>query len=494
MIKSYNCFFNPNIHTIIQSVASINKRISEQIPQSEQIPHYEQIQPVNVANIVPNLIIFNRYQNMNKQTKSDSVRETQLDIPTQDIPTPDIPTPDIPIQDIPTPDIPTPISSAQVETQPVPVQTMSVQTMSVQTMPVQTMPKSKSEVSLLNPTIHMKKMFRSITTTSGLFEKITTNNYIQNGIIKIGNQYGNTLNKLVVDTNNMIVQNSNEWLHLLKYNYPMHSIYYHILELYNNILLDMSNNNYRYIDETVIDFTTSFSTGTAHGYSGLFNLIEQYQSHHTDKKIIVYKNSQNGVLQLIEHLIGKTYGSDRIIYIEQNQTYVFQNIVCIQNIYHEFDHCLINKTREILTKQIIYSDEIFNNKYGYPNCLDKICIIKSTNTENITTCGMADSGLVNKYCQKQNYKLIDPSSFNEIDFANILYRCSELTVSWGTAFFKNYHYLSEKCNMIRVLVFDHVYIGQYNNALVHNALLNKYQNANISYNVVSNINHYLEFA
>ena len=263
------------------------------------------------------------------------------------------------------------------------------------------------------------------------------------------------------------------------------------MELNNQIMSKISNNNYTYIDEEVIDFTTSFSTGTAHGYSGLFNLIENYQRLYSDKKIVVYKYSQNGILQLISHLIANRYGMEKIIYIEQNQTYIFKKIYCIQNLYHEFNLDLINKLNHILKDQIIYSDEIFNNKYGYPNNLDRICIIKSTVSENITSCGIVDVNLINNYCIKNKYTLIDPSSYNEIDFANILYRCTDLVVSWGTAFFKNYHYLSERCNMIKVLVFDHVYISQYNNALIHNALLNNYQKAKISYELIPNINHLL---
>ena len=76
---------------------------------------------------------------------------------------------------------------------------------------------------------------------------------------------------------------------------------------------------------------------------------------------------------------------------------------------------------------------------------------------------------------------LEPSITDEISLINFLYRCSLLVISWGTAFFKNYIYVSEKCTQIIVLVIGPNFINQYNDHFKTNNLVTKYKNATVSY-------------
>ena len=61
--------------------------------------------------------------------------------------------------------------------------------------------------------------------------------------------------------------------------------------------------------------------------------------------------------------------------------------------------------------------------------------------------------------------------------------------SWGTTCFKNYVYVSDKCEKIIVMVLSD-FMDQYNHRLHHNSLTRKYKNASIVYHVVNtNLNN-----
>ena len=85
------------------------------------------------------------------------------------------------------------------------------------------------------------------------------------------------------------------------------------------------------------------------------------------------------------------------------------------------------------------------------------------------------------FCHKNKFLHSRPSITDEISLINFLYRCSLLVISWGTAFFKNYIYVSEKCTQIIVLVIGPNFINQYNDHFKTNNLVTKYKNATVSY-------------
>jgi capsular polysaccharide biosynthesis protein len=73
---------------------------------------------------------------------------------------------------------------------------------------------------------------------------------------------------------------------------------------------------------------------------------------------------------------------------------------------------------------------------------------------------------------------------NEIELINILNKSRIFVTSWGTSFFKNYIYVSDKCEKIIVMVTPD-FMGQYNSHLTRNVLPKKHKNASILYHIVN---------
>jgi hypothetical protein len=290
--------------------------------------------------------------------------------------------------------------------------------------------------------------------------------------------FNNSLLKLAIDSNNSIIKYSNDFLYLINFN--DNTFDNKIKILYNKII----NSIGIYIDKEVIDFTTIFSSGTSHGYAGLFNIIHNYLLYYNNEYIIIYENSQKGILDIIYHIMNKINKLDKIIIIESDLVYKFKKITFIHNQYHDF-----NKEYSKLIDYII-TDYIIDIKYNIK--FEKICIIKSTISSNITSIGIVSQDLINKYCNRNNLISIEPTNYNEIEFINILYNCKEFVVSWGTSFFKNFHYISDKCILIKVIVYTDCFINQYNNHKLNNSIISNYKKANIEYIIIDNISKYLD--
>ena len=78
--------------------------------------------------------------------------------------------------------------------------------------------------------------------------------------------------------------------------------------------------NKKYIDEDVISFITKCSSGTVHGFVDIFLLIMCYIQNidkYKDHKILVYKNSCQGIFDIINHLCHmNVIDRNKIIYID----------------------------------------------------------------------------------------------------------------------------------------------------------------------------------
>ena len=71
---------------------------------------------------------------------------------------------------------------------------------------------------------------------------------------------------------------------------------------------------------------------------------------------------------------------------------------------------------------------------------------------------------------------------SEIVLINKINRSRIFVTSWGTAFFKNYVYISNKCEKIIVLVIGDAFIKQYHN---DTNVQTTYKNAIITYHIVN---------
>lgn len=312
-----------------------------------------------------------------------------------------------------------------------------------------------------------------------LFDYCLEETVANNSIYFIGNQINNSLFTLCVD-NNKIYSYSNEWLYLIKYYYKehyWHPMYNNILMHYQNIIETKPNDiNGEYKNYNVIPFITSFSLGTTHGYAGLFYMLNEYIKHYDKYKkynILIYENSQQGLLDIINHFINKKIiNKEKVIYVSSNIKYLFNSIEFIPNKWHEYNDN--NEVVELIKNYII--DPKLHQELN-----DRICIIKSSLSSNNTHFGMVNDDYINLFSLKYNLLYLNPSKINEICLINMIYNCKLFVVSLGTAFLKNYIYISDSCEEIIVLVIGDEFMRQYKSHKSSNTLLLKYKNATINY-------------
>lgn len=126
---------------------------------------------------------------------------------------------------------------------------------------------------------------------------------------------GNTLN-MIAYKNDKIYSISNEWLYLIKNYYDQENrpiMYEKVVELYYKIKNNINIKNFEIIPFHTISFISSFSNGTSHGYTGIYSFLIEYEKNY-DKyknyKIALYKNSQKGIIDIVENfLIKKKFNS-----------------------------------------------------------------------------------------------------------------------------------------------------------------------------------------
>jgi hypothetical protein len=301
-------------------------------------------------------------------------------------------------------------------------------------------------------------------------------------IFFIGNMIGNSLFTISIDnTNNKIYSYSNEWLYFINNYYP-DAVHYNDLVSYYHNIITTPNLNCCYADYNVIPFVTSFSKGTVHGYSGLFSILAQYIDNYDiykDYKILVYLDSQQGLLDIINHFVDKNViNKEQIIYVSSNIQYLFNSIKFIPNKWHTYPYLDPNFRLDLIDKYTIKE----NNYLSLKN--DKFCIIKSSSSVNITNSGIINQESLNGFCSINDLVCLEPTQMNEIELINILNKSRIFVTSWGTSFFKNYIYVSDKCEKIIVMVTPD-FMGQYNSHLTRNVLPKKHKNASILYHIVN---------
>lgn len=283
--------------------------------------------------------------------------------------------------------------------------------------------------------------------------------------------------------NNKILTLTNEWLYLIAIYYHKNTnpeIYNQIIKNYNNIINNSSTDNFTVIiNENVIPLITSFSTGTIHGYTGLFYILIEYINNfelYKNYKILVYKNSQKGILDIINYFIdGKN-----IIYLDPEIIYRFDLMFIIPNQYHYYDNLEFNNKVSLFIHNNIINSINKKTILIYP----KICIIKSSISSNLTQDGVFNNNDIIKFCTKYNLVNIEPTNYNEIEIIKIINSCEQFIVSWGTTFFKNFIYISDKCKKIIVLIYGNVFINQYNN---EQNIITKFKSANIEYKIIDSL-------
>jgi hypothetical protein len=193
-----------------------------------------------------------------------------------------------------------------------------------------------------------------------------------------------------------------------------------------------------------------------------------------DHKILVYKNSQAGLLQILNHLCSlNLIEKNKIILIEPDIKYKINSIDFIKSKGHIFTSDDLTFNISNFIEKIWKSNEEFNT--------NKVCIMKTETSENLTHSGIIKTQTAVSFCKKFNLDMLNPGDINENDLIFSLLNCKLFVVTWGTAFFKNFVYLSEKCENIIVLIIGSDFINQYN----HFNKFYKFKNAKIIYKIVS---------
>ena len=254
-----------------------------------------------------------------------------------------------------------------------------------------------------------------------------------------------------------------------------------IIECANKIN-NMNFNDRIYINENVVPFINAHSCGTVHGYCELFSTILGYLDidQYSNYKIIVYKDSQQGILDIINHLCHiNILNRNNLIFIESNKVYQFKSVNFIEDKYldeHFETDNFVNKIRELLSKYFINKIDYLNPINYY---IENVLIVKENNEKsNLTGNTGFEVEEINEFCKNNNFQRVKPESINEVLLINILKNCKNLVVSWGTAHYKSIPYLNTNCKTINILVKNKgSYISQYNKYL---KIYNNYLSSNKS--------------
>jgi hypothetical protein len=288
-----------------------------------------------------------------------------------------------------------------------------------------------------------------------------------------------------VNYNNKINYYASEWLYLLsdKY-YPVGHYYNYIVDHSNEILNNKLSLPKIFINEDVLQFFNTFSKGTVHGFTGFYYTIIEYINNYEKYKhlkLVFLKDSDTGMLDIIKYLCDKgLIDKDKIIYININNLYLFKSVTFIPNKHHVFNPEFIPIIDKFISSHLIIPYVPIYKK-------NNVCIMKADDSFN---CGGAVTKIYNKditdFCDKYNFTSLN--NYNEIDKVNIINNCKVLIVSYGSAFYKNFVYISDKCEKIIVIVSGEYYINHYKNlsasledSTYAGFILPKYKNADIKY-------------
>lgn len=320
----------------------------------------------------------------------------------------------------------------------------------------------------------------------------------KNVLYYIGGKYGNSSLLLAINlNNNLIYKYSNEWLYLIDIYYHKSNDYYNeLVKLYHHI--NKNKQKILTIDHDIISFITPFSLGTVHGYTGFFNAIIYYINNidkFKDHKIAIYRKSQKGMIDIISHLVNKNIiDFNKIIILDNNICYCFKSVYFIENKYHVFDKDLPDIVSTQFIDKYIKPDrenEVYMKSFNILENLDRLLIIKGVNSVNLTGDGIFLNKDIEHFKNKMHLTLVEPGITDEIKLIHIIQSCSVFVVSWGTSFFKNFIYISDKCKKIIVLILQNSnFYKQYLDLKPH--LSTMYKNAKIQYIVTdSSLNNIL---
>ena len=229
--------------------------------------------------------------------------------------------------------------------------------------------------------------------------------------------------------------------------------------------------DYKLIEKDVIPIIPIFRTGV-HAYSYLYNVLYQLftsNNNTNDFHILLYKNTFSGIMDIISYFLKNGYIKNPPVFIEENILYKFKSIHFIPNKLH----CFIEDAEMVNNINYVIISNIINNTIPTIS-YDNICILKYG--ELSSSMGVFEKSHGNNFCKNNNYNDIDLSQFNEIQIINMMTKCKNIVLAYGSSFFKNILYLVSNpyITTIHVLCLP-CFIHEHNYCIQHNL----YDNINI---------------
>lgn len=246
-------------------------------------------------------------------------------------------------------------------------------------------------------------------------------------------------------SNDKIVTASNEFLYhngLFYQNIDIpHPKYKAFLDIYNN-RKEIFKNPVRISGG--FNLISAHSIGTEHGYASVFSFLKTYLTKYPkkDKKVLICKNSQQGILDIVHTIIPK----ENIIYLELDVPYIIEEVEFCRL---RYSICLFNDLYKIVDE----FRPFFTLKLDVPgkHIYKKVCCAKTDKSQNVTQVGVFREDEIQKFVKINNFTLLNPVDFNEIEWINIIANARELAFTYGTCANKNIPYISEKCEKITIL-------------------------------------------
>ena len=239
---------------------------------------------------------------------------------------------------------------------------------------------------------------------------------------------------------------SNEFLSLLKGHFDpkTHGSYYgHIPPFYAG-LAKTDLRAVTTINESAVPLITSFSPGTGHGFAGFWSILAAWCDRDAadpskNQTLLVYDGSDRGMLEVVRAAAatGLVDGA-RLRYLRPGVTYRFRRLEVIPNPEHTLKYGG-RRVSDFVHKHFVRTD-------GAPRS-DAVAVLKTAG--GATSQGVLCPDRTAAILRRHNATLVDPAA-GEIALINALARARVFVASWGSAFFKNYVYIGDKCTDVYV--------------------------------------------
>ena len=289
------------------------------------------------------------------------------------------------------------------------------------------------------------------------------------------NLTGNTSVSLAF-TNKKVFRYSNDWLYLIDNRENL---------IYKDMETLFIKNRYKVPEISVngnsVLVSTPFSSGTAHGYAGVLDIIHGiYTSNIKYDRVVLHENTQRGIVDII-----KCCFPDHMLYfIKADTVYSFDSLTMIPVTIHAYlfkDNLELNH----LYKNIMpLLDNIF-----FKDCIDcsnntDLCVLKSSKSSNLTAVGVFNQTDIEIFCYLNNLTPVEPTDYSEDAYARLIHSAKTIVFSWGSTFSKGAVYISDRCTEIIVLVHKE-FMTQFTDAREN--IGHSLKNANITYVPVTDI-------